>query len=667
MKRTLSLILAALLLASSMTACGEGTPKETQKSAETSVTETKAPETDAPDTDPAETTAPTSVYAYDTSLVTENGAAKAHIVISEGASATEKFAAEELAYHVKTVSGADISIVNAAAEDSLPIVIATPDSLPELETLFADDLNWLRTLGEVGDTERYGDDGFAIRTHEGKIYIFGATSRGALNGVYDFIEENLGVLWIRADMSKGLVYDEMPTVTVAKTDYREKSPFQVRGVSRYGASSDPASMDLLYSRNKFNCGAAHAGVWVDAFTREAAVGLEPMVSNHNVKWWLTASPIYDPNITEYWETLPDGTPMDSSSSRQVNYWSELTADTVAASVIHQLDLYHDSLGLRHVGVCMEDLGFVNGVFPAQNEPFEYAPGQFVNPEDEGYLSTVYFAFINRVARQVAEKYPDALVNTYAYTFSSTPPRCELEDNVIAVFCHYTEDLTMETLDTISGESSAQNYNMFKGWVDTTTNIINYNYYGCYYASGWYERPYWYRLQNDFQYYAEHGMVGMTPAIYNDDGNPFTLMNIDWGFTFDDIWSMNILTHWLYAKLSWNPYEDVEALIVEFCDKVYGGASEHMQEYYRLVRIGWEDGAEFLPTQFNSVYMWNAYPLTYFDNFIDIEVDGVYILEAIQETLEKAWEAADDRAKEYIGRPRECFADPEAHLSFEKLS
>ena len=45
-----------------------------------------------------------------------------------------KFAAEELAYHVKTVSGADIATVNAAAEDSLPIIIAT-ELLPSARRL----------------------------------------------------------------------------------------------------------------------------------------------------------------------------------------------------------------------------------------------------------------------------------------------------------------------------------------------------------------------------------------------------------------------------------------------------------------------------------------------------------------------------------------------------
>ncbi len=141
MKRIFSLILAALMLASSMASCGKTDP------AETSAAETNAPVTESVETNAPETAAP-EAPAYSTNLVTENGTAKAHIVLFDGANKVEKYASEELAHHIKLVSGADVTVVNAPLSDSLPIIIATPDSLPELETLFPEDLAWLRTLDE---------------------------------------------------------------------------------------------------------------------------------------------------------------------------------------------------------------------------------------------------------------------------------------------------------------------------------------------------------------------------------------------------------------------------------------------------------------------------------------------------------------------------------------
>ena len=179
MEKSLSLILASLLLLSFVTACGDGNaPKKT--TAQTEVTETMAP---------AETEVPASAPIN----LTENGLAKAHIVLSPAAHEWEKLGAEELRNHIQLVSGAEITVSDTKVEGSLPVFIGTPDSIPELEALFFEDLAWLRDVGADENYKRYGTDGFAVRQANNAVYIFGATPRGALNGVYDFIEENLGI------------------------------------------------------------------------------------------------------------------------------------------------------------------------------------------------------------------------------------------------------------------------------------------------------------------------------------------------------------------------------------------------------------------------------------------------------------------------------------------
>ena len=82
MKRTLSLILAALLLASAAVSCGKTEPSETN-APETKAPETEAVETNAPATDPVATDAPATnapeteapAPSYDPSVITENGVA----------------------------------------------------------------------------------------------------------------------------------------------------------------------------------------------------------------------------------------------------------------------------------------------------------------------------------------------------------------------------------------------------------------------------------------------------------------------------------------------------------------------------------------------------------------------------------------------------------------
>ena len=174
----------------------------------------------------------------------------------------------------------------------------------------------------------------------------------------------------------------------------------------------------------------------------------------------------------------------------------------------------------------------NFVFPECTEPFEYAPGQFIEPNYDymsDYYSTVYFTFINKIAEKVAEKYPDVKIKTLAYYQTLNPPRCELRDNVYVVFSTINEDLT-QPFDQPQGQYPELDWAMLQKWLEVTDNLIMYGYYGCCYTMGWYERPVWYRMQDDFRYYAENGLTGVHPPIYYDSTHTLVLDKHNWGFT-----------------------------------------------------------------------------------------------------------------------------------------
>jgi hypothetical protein len=243
---------------------------------------------------------------------------------------------------------------------------------------------------------------------------------------------------------------------------------------------------------------------------------------------------------------------------------------------------------------------------------------------------------------------------------------------------YSDDSSAETLtQVVTGDydSAAIDYvHIYENWMEKhpNTGIMLFDYYYCHFVGGWYERPFWYRVQNDFKHYAEtgglgtyscyayvdtnNGIYGWQKAVQLGDPDDF-----EFEFTSAEAHAMNILSQWLFYKLTWNPYEDVDSLIVYFCDKVYGEASDEMQEYYNLVRKGWRSSDSLRAQVFNSGMTLFRTSEYYFDFFIDVEVDGIHIYTAIQEALAKAWEAADDRAKEFIRRPYEVFEDWERFL------
>src|SRR5262249_18332810 len=52
------------------------------------------------------------------------------------------------------------------------------------------------------DLGKRGPDGFLLRTEDDRLIIVGGRPRGTLNGVYTFLEEQLGVRWVTPELEK---------------------------------------------------------------------------------------------------------------------------------------------------------------------------------------------------------------------------------------------------------------------------------------------------------------------------------------------------------------------------------------------------------------------------------------------------------------------------------
>ncbi len=322
----------------------------------------------------------------------------------------------------------------------------------------------------------------------------------------------------------------------------------------------------------------------------------------------------------------------------------------SAIIVAQDEGKEKSFSRNFVGIEDSDNGLT---VPFDSEPYEYAPGKFVEPTDMSFQSTVYFSFINKVAKMVAEECPDTKIATFAYSFVENPPLCEIEDNVIIVPAPLNEDLSTSMYDETSG-ANKRTVDRMEGWKELTNNLLLYTYYGCFMAADRYSRPIWDRIQENLIYYADNGFWGVQPEGIGDDPRPYYWVYDGFGgysrngtaeVTDAALWDMNCMIYWIFAKLSWNPEEDVDALIVEFCDKYYGGASAHMQEYYRLIKAGWDEGSK---DQVRT-YSWNTGFDVYMDCFILNEnfVENAGLHEKILTALNNAWEAANDIEKERI--------------------
>ena len=636
MKPVISALLSLLLLLPLLISCGETTPPENGSAEPVSsyhedLTETEPISTGEKDPFACSDPLPADLQIPECIRNTD-GTVIGTIVLPAAASEdkTLSFAAEELRYHFEKVTGANLPIVGRTGDGYGSIVLATPDTLPFVAEQFSDDIAWLADLGSLDTGSKFGSDGFSIRKLRDDIYVIGNTSRGTLNGVYDLIEENLGVLWIRSDESKGLIYDPMETAVLSRVDYREKSPFEYRGWVLNGGrpSEEDISTELMLSRNKMNTPAGDPPAAVES------IGSLRWMVMHNLKNLTRNSPLYDETYTGYWDTDAEGNPLTADTSYQVNFYDQKTIEAIAARAIQLIQA--ENWSYFFIGEEDAPGGYHR---PYDTQPFEYAPGCFIEPDDPLFHSAVYYTFINKIAKIVGESCPDCTIMTYAYEIAIRPPQFELEDNIMLVFTPMGESLAVPLVDR-EGKSQAPNFlgltnqqygEFLTDWMKVCKRVVIYNYYGCSKASHLYERPIWYRIQQDLKDYVSLGVSGMVPEGYTDVMSGWYS---DWAseleHPYDTRWGMNALTNWIYSKLCWNPEEDIQALITEFCDKVYKEASADMQACFALLLKGWNEGNDAFDTSINH----DVKALTYYRMYIVRPGYGEEMLNLLRAASEK---------------------------------
>ncbi|RAV11900.1 DUF4838 domain-containing protein [Paenibacillus contaminans] len=521
--------------------------------------------------------------------------------------------AEELGNEPAVNTPANVEAPESGAEHTR-IILATPESYPELSTLFADDLAFLEN-----------SDGFAVRQSGNTIYIFGSEPRGVLNGVYDFLEKNAGVLWTRAS-DVGTIYEPRPTIQAVQTDYREKSPFAIRGwhtpgVGANGEFHTDARTNQMLARNKLNAKFAEFGN-LSYWAGHESIGLKAVNLGHSLSYWLPNQEFFSSHPEYYnWE---NGQYVPVTGATQINFYHPDIPSIIAGKV----KTFYQTYGTEYIGIGIND----NHSFTQSAEsklPFTTPGGLVVQPDDPAYKSTVFFTFLNKVAAEVKQTNPEVKIVSYAYFFTEVPPKVELEDNIVIVMAPAGEDERIP-INTENQQSNNYKYKqMLEEWVKLTKNIVMYNYYGCCYAKS-YERPLAEKVQADVQYYRELGILGMLPEGIVDAKS--------------EAWGVNALQFWLFEKLFWNPDADIEALTNEFVHKAYGAAAEPMKRYYNLIKQGWN---------------YDQQPINWYSN--ESQLIGQYIVQAgIQEAaaqeLNEAWELADERAKARIEPIRSTFME-----------
>ncbi len=450
-----------------------------------------------------------------TLYLTQNQTSDYRIITSKFADAATTNAANELSAYLAKITGVTLPVVtdDTPAQEYEIIVGITRD---------ADDV--------IPDIASLGEDGFVIRVYENKLYLLGASGRGNLYAVYDFLEKFAGCRFYASYFEKIPTTD---TLTVpADTDIREIPVFTVRNTFWADYKDDIFCAKRKANGRKFKPidpawggsanwagGACHTLMALSEMQTDLHFNVEPCLSDETV----------------YENVL-----------KNVRQW------------------LHDNPGARFISVSQNDSDS-RGIGCMCDKCKEKL-------EKTGSYAGAYIEFVNRIADAIRDEFPDVMIHTFAYRFTrQAPVGVKPAPNVTVEMCtiegcfrhplnecdaiddpHLKSDTFPVLLQKWSELSEVLSI-----W-DYTTDFAHYSL----------TFPNFEVLRKNARLFAENN------AKYIFEQGAYTSRNGE----FCE------LRGYLFSQLLWNPYMEKEEYIrlaVEFIDDYYGAGAEYVKEYLAL--------------------------------------------------------------------------------------
>jgi len=453
-------------------------------------------------------------------VMVREGHAVGKIVLDKNASASEQWAATELANHFKQMSGAEVEIVTA------------PDPLPDTAIILGDG-EVAKSMGVETNPEALGTDGYVLKTVGNRLVIAGGKIRGTLYGTYEVLAQ-LGCRWWYPGEStiptrKTITLPVLDVVEVPTLDYRDLL---------YGETSRDSDEAMLWrARNRMNGGMFK--------TQKEKYGGQVSHKRFTHSYWDLVPPKkYFGAHPEYFgireKTGKRATRQPCFSSPEM---VQLMAEATIKAYEEHPDWLHHTIG--------------------QEDNYDHCVCEGCKALVEKYGgSGAQLDFANRIAQIVRKTHPDIPLNVPAYTWTRTPPKGGIKPgekmsiSLSNIECSFARPIVDKTPDWNADWSKD-----LEGWSKLTDrlNIWTYSTSFRHYLVPF---PNYYTTGPNLRLYAKNNVKGvMAQGSHTTVNGAFAALDI-----------------WLWSRLMWNPEQDERALVKEFTDGYYGPAGEHILGY-----------------------------------------------------------------------------------------
>ncbi len=467
------------------------------------------------------------IFVFQTPLAEDLILGQMQIVLPVESTTLEETAANELKTYIAKMTGEELSIVTEGSETAAGIYIGATEYATAKRVKYDDN-----RLGE----------GWAIKAVDGNLVLCGGEQRGVLYAVYHLLEDGFGVHW-------WTYWDEyVPSLTEARLsgNYNDSGvpAFIYREIHPGGKAL--TDIGLFCARNRLNGESSNAPM---EYGGEEYAGTP--APHHTFNRYITEA-----DFAEHpeWFSYVNGGRIPNG---QLCMSNDELVDVLAERIMN--NIANDYSVAAATG---KNKPHFYDISPNDNTYFcvcDSCSTAILKSGESGHL----LQFVNKIAAKVAEKYPDVLIRTQAYSVYLNPPKDDTKpaDNVLL----YLADSNMDVLHSFEHDNNESFMERVKAWGDLAAD-------GQFYI---------------WDYMVFYGNSGVTPTVLQYADNLKVLKeNAVAGYFAEmencittDFWDMKF---WVCAKLMENPNLDEDELIDTFLNGYYGEAAPYIRQYLELM-------------------------------------------------------------------------------------
>jgi len=412
------------------------------------------------------------------------------------------------------------------------------------------------------DFSSYGSEEWFVKAYGEEILVIaGGFPRGTVYAAYEFLERQLGVLWldewrIHVPKTSEIHWD-------AKTDWRGKPAFAVRGLYSYFIA-DVKQRELFLTRNRQNFFHLKISPGSAAYARG--------VDN------LTGAPNFNHTFYHYTKDLAPGDEDCLSYSRATGKRIRSTSSIGPGQICYSNPKTQQFISKK----MLEYIAADRQERDPGRDPKYYVLAKNDNRNDcecqgcfELYrkhgASGAQLEFTNRVAREVAKTYPDILIQMDAYATGAFPPISEIkpEKNVAVKVAlgHGDPKRYRDPFRSYRHPSNQVTGQIISDWSRIAQTCI-WDYWIDFYGRSHYPSTNVLAIAENLRFYHELGI----DYVFAECEKPSQV-------------SLHALRIWIGYRLMNHLELDVRQEMQRFMQAYYGQAAPMLMEYHDLVQAG----------------------------------------------------------------------------------